>query len=71
MERELGRLLIAAGAVLLVIGVLFTFGGGLRLGRLPGDISISRGSLRVYVPLGTCLLISVLLTLFLRMLSSR
>jgi hypothetical protein len=46
-------------------------GSGLRFGRLPGDISLSRGNLRVYVPLGTCLLISVVATVVLRVLGSR
>ena len=71
MERDLGRLLIAAGAIIALIGVVLSLGPSLRLGRLPGDITISRGGLRVYVPLGTCLVISVIATLLIRVLGSR
>lgn len=71
MERELGRFLVAIGAVIIVVGLVLWLGSGLRFGRLPGDISLSRGNLRVYVPLGTCLLISVVATVVLRVLGSR
>ena len=63
----LGKLLIIFGVVLAVIGVMFLLGDRLpwlRLGRLPGDISWSNrnGSVRVYFPLMTMLLLSLLLT---------
>ncbi len=59
-----GRTLIVAGAVLIVIGLLFMAGDRLpiRLGRLPGDI-VMRGRHGVfYFPLVTCILLSVLLS---------
>ncbi len=62
----IGRLLMVAGAALLVFGLVFYFSGrlpGLGLGRLPGDIRIERENYRVYIPLGTCLLISIIGTL--------
>ncbi|MEW6470983.1 MAG: DUF2905 domain-containing protein [Actinomycetota bacterium] len=71
MEKELGRFLIIAGATLAILGAILTWGPNLRLGRLPGDISISRGGLRIYIPLGTCLLVSVVLTVLARILSPR
>jgi hypothetical protein len=63
-----GKLLIIFGVVLLVVGSLFLFGdklSWLRIGRLPGDFSWSNrsGSVRVYFPLMTMLLLSLLLTL--------
>jgi hypothetical protein len=65
----LGKLLIICGVVLIVIGVFFLFGDRLpfRLGRLPGDINWSNrsGSVRVYFPLMTMLLLSALITLIL------
>ena len=69
----IGRTLILVGAVLVVIGLLFTYGGKLplRLGRLPGDITISRGNFRLYAPLGTCLLLSILLTVVLSLFGRR
>jgi uncharacterized membrane protein len=63
-----GKLLIIFGVVLLVVGSLFLFGdklSWLRIGRLPGDFSWSNrsGSVRVYFPLMTMLLLSLLLSL--------
>jgi len=63
----LGKLLIIFGVVLAAIGVMFLLGDKLpwlRLGRLPGDFSWSNrsGTLRVYFPLMTMLLLSLLLT---------
>lgn len=70
MLEGLGRLLIYFGAGLLVLGLLFVVIGKLPgLGRLPGDIVIQRENLTVYIPLGTMLLVSVVLTLVLNLLS--
>jgi len=65
---QLGKLLIVAGIVLLVVGALFVLSSKLpwlRLGRLPGDFSWGNrsGSVKVYFPLMTSLLLSLLLTL--------
>ena len=67
---QVGKLLIVCGVVLIVIGMLFLFSdklAWLRLGRLPGDISWSNktGTVRVYFPLMTGLLLSALLSLIL------
>ncbi len=65
---ELGRVLIVAGGVLLAIGLVLVL--GLRvpwLGRLPGDFTFGGPHTRVYVPLGTSLLVSIVLTLLLRL----
>jgi hypothetical protein len=56
----MGRLLIAAGLVLVVAGALIQF--GVPLGRLPGDIGIRRGNATFYVPIVTCLLASLILS---------
>jgi hypothetical protein len=65
---QLGKLLILAGVVLIVVGALFLLSSKLpwlRLGRLPGDFSWGsrNGSVRVFFPLMTSLLLSLLLTL--------
>jgi Protein of unknown function (DUF2905). len=65
--QQLGRTLLLAGAILVVIGALFYFGGKLpfRLGRLPGDI-VHRGEHGTfYFPLVSCLVISVVVSLIL------
>ena len=66
--RELGKLLLVFGVVLVLVGVLLTLGasrsfGSLgRLGRLPGDIIVRRENFTFYFPLATSLLLSVILT---------
>ncbi len=62
--REIGRLLLMLGVVLVVVGGLLAIGGKLpfRLGRLPGDISWEGKHTTVYFPVVTCLVLSVLLS---------
>ena len=55
------RLLIAAGIILVVLGLAMQF--GLPLGRLPGDIVIRRDSGTIYIPIVTCIVVSVLLSI--------
>ncbi|MCZ8511312.1 DUF2905 domain-containing protein [Paenibacillus filicis] len=58
------KLLIAAGALLIVIGLLWTVAGKwLPLGRLPGDIAVEKENVRFYFPVVTCIVISVVLSL--------
>ena len=69
--NDLGRLLIGVGLVLLIAGGLLLLLGrtGFPLGRLPGDISYRGRNLSVYFPLGTSILLSVLLSLVFYLLS--
>jgi hypothetical protein len=62
MVFHVGRSLIAAGLFLLALGLLIELAPWLRLGRLPGDISFGSGSFRVYFPIATSLLLSVVLS---------
>jgi hypothetical protein len=62
----LGRMLLGVGALLAVVGILLIVAErfpGLRIGRLPGDIAVERERWRFYFPLGTSILLSVVLTL--------
>jgi hypothetical protein len=63
--RELGKLLLACGIALVLVGGFFALGGRLpfRLGRLPGDIAYQGKSGSFYFPIVTCILLSVLLSL--------
>ncbi|XID94425.1 DUF2905 domain-containing protein [Paenibacillaceae bacterium WGS1546] len=62
--NQFPKLLIGAGIVLIVVGLLWMVGGKyLNLGRLPGDISVERGNFKFYFPVVTCILLSVLLSL--------
>jgi hypothetical protein len=59
------RWLITLGIVLLVAGLLWPLLQKIGLGRLPGDIVVERENFRLYLPLGTSILISLLLSLVL------
>ena len=61
---EIGRWMMLAGGALFVMGLLVWLGGRLSwFGNLPGDIVVKRDNLTLYMPLGTMLLLSVLLTI--------
>ena len=60
---EVGKLLMIAGAVIALIGVLSWTGQGSWMGKLPGDIRIERGNSGFYFPIVTCIIISVVLSL--------
>jgi ribose/xylose/arabinose/galactoside ABC-type transport system permease subunit len=61
----LGRFLITVGVLLIVAGLVVTYGGRvpIRLGRLPGDIAIHGKNSSFYFPVTTCILLSVVLSL--------
>jgi Protein of unknown function (DUF2905) len=60
------RLLIVLGALLLVVGLTWPWLSRLPLGRLPGDIVIVRPGFRFYFPLTTMIIVSLLISLLLR-----
>jgi len=63
--REIGRVTLILGVVLVGVGALLYFGGKLpfRLGRLPGDIYYQGKHGKVYFPIVTCIVLSGVLTL--------
>lgn len=65
MNRDLGRLLMVLGGVILIAGIALTAFGRLGLGRLPGDLVYRRGNFTFYFPLMTSILLSVVLSLLL------
>ena len=60
---DIRRLLIVAGAVLLLAGVSWPWLSRLGLGRLPGDITIEHQNVHIYFPIVTSLVISIVLSL--------
>ncbi len=66
---EVGKFLVFAGVILVVLGLLLTFAEKLPLGlgKLPGDITIKRDNFTFYFPLATSILLSILLTLILNL----
>jgi hypothetical protein len=69
----MGRLLINAGILLVVVGLVILLGEriGIRLGRLPGDIQIQGRRGGFYFPIVTCLLVSAVLSLIAWLFSRR
>ena len=63
MSPELGRFLLVVGILLVVVGGLAMVGIRLPFGRLPGDIAITGERGGLFIPLGTMLVISIVLTL--------
>ncbi len=62
--NEAGKALLGLGLALVLIGAVLLLAGrlGLPLGRLPGDLVYKGKHISVYVPLGTCILISIVLS---------
>jgi len=71
LPLQVGKLLIIAGVMLVVLGLLLMAGAKLSfLGRLPGDIAYKGKNVTFYFPIVTCLVVSVVLTLVFWMVSS-
>ena len=68
---SIGRTLIATGCLLILAGLILLVAGkfSLPLGRLPGDISFRGRNWQVFIPLGTSIVISIVLSLVLYLLS--
>lgn len=62
--NELGKALAGLGLLLIIVGsaVLLAGRAGLPLGRLPGDVAYKGKHISIYLPLGTSILISIVLS---------
>jgi len=68
MMPQLGKMIVMMGALLIVIGLVLWFAPKIPfLGKLPGDITIKGDHYRIYVPIVTMLILSVLITLILNL----
>ena len=73
---DLGKMLLGFGVLLVILGAVLLLGGNLSgkvpwLGRLPGDIYVERDNWRFYFPLGTSILLSIIVTLIFWLFSRR
>jgi len=69
MVQQNGQRIALFGVVMLGGGGFFYLLGRLGINHLPGDLAFGKGNWRVYLPLGTCIFLSILLTLILYLLS--
>ena len=63
--QQVGKWLIAAGIVIAAVGALVLLLGRVGLFRLPGDLEFGSRNWRLYVPIASCIVISIILTLIL------
>ena len=67
----MGKLLIGAALVLVVLGTIFLLLGRLGIDRLPGDLVLRRGNATFYLPIGLMILLSVVGTIVLNLVFRR
>lgn len=60
------RVLIGLGVIFLAVGLLWPWLGKLPIGRLPGDIIIDRPNLKIYIPITTMIIVSIIISLLSR-----
>lgn len=68
MNRSIGLLVVVLGIGAIVVGVLIMTGAFSWFGRLPGDVRIETGGSRIYIPLVSMILVSIVLTVVLNLL---
>lgn len=66
--RSIGLLVIGFGVAAIIVGLLIASGGLSWFGRLPGDIRYESEHTRVYIPITSMLLVSLVLTLLVNLL---
>jgi hypothetical protein len=66
---QFGRLLVIIGVITVILGMAMILLSKVGLFKLPGDIQFGSGNWRVYFPIATSIIISILLTLILWLVS--
>jgi hypothetical protein len=62
----MGKILIIVGGIIVLAGLIIQFSGRIPfLGKLPGDLSIDRGNVKVFFPITTCIVISIVVSILL------
>lgn len=67
MDRDLGRVLVGVGIAVVVLGVLVSVGALRWFGNLPGDIRVDGDRTRVFVPITSMIVVSVVLSVLLNL----
>lgn len=62
--KNIGMILVLFGSIAVIVGALLYVGVGLSwLGKLPGDVRIMKPGYSIYIPITTCLLISIIFSI--------
>ncbi|MGC9518728.1 MAG: DUF2905 domain-containing protein [Desulfuromonadaceae bacterium] len=61
------KILIFSGIALIVVGLLWPWVGKIPLGHLPGDIVIDKPGMKIYFPITSMIIVSLVLSLVLRL----
>jgi len=70
MIPQIGKTLIFCGFLLILIGFIFLFHFKIPyFGKLPGDIYIKKENFTLFIPFGTCILISIIFTIIFYLIS--
>lgn len=68
----LGKGLVCLGLLIILLGMVIMAAAKISwLGKLPGDLAFQIGGMRIFAPLATCLLISLILTVLINILTAR
>jgi hypothetical protein len=59
----MGKILIIVGGIIFLIGLVLQLSDRIPLGKLPGDITIDRGNFKIFIPITTCIVVSIILSL--------
>lgn len=66
--QDFGKILITIGILLIIVGGVFLLMNKFNIGRFPGDIFIERGNFKFFFPITSSIIISIVLTIILRLL---
>jgi hypothetical protein len=61
--QQIGKWLISAGIIIALLGALVMILGRVGIFKLPGDLEFGSKNWRVYIPIASCVVISIVLTL--------
>lgn len=65
--ESFGKIFLTLGLALVLLGIVFTIGEKIGLGRLPGDIFIRKGNFTFFFPVVSSIIVSIILTLLLNL----
>jgi len=63
--QQIGKWLIFTGIFIVALGALFILLGRVGFFKLPGDLEFGSKNWRIYIPIASCIIISIILTLIL------